>query len=541
MTVADVLRAIRARWLLFTVCCIVALAAAFAVARPSAPVYSATAGLFVQPARAATGQDAYQNAFSAAQLAQQETPSYASLVDSPAVLRGVIADLHLATTPSQLSGQVSATSPANSVVIDITARAGSAAEARDIANHAALRFASLAERVTVAVLGKASVGQSVVGPTFVGPAVRLTLVTPAQLPTAPSSSSHKKTDLVLGLVVGLAVGLTAVIVREKTDRRVRTVGEARSSTGCGFVTSVGDAGGRTGSLIRRAGLPVRTADRGSSAAESFRRLRLGLAPALNAHHARSLAVTSLAPGDSGPAVAINLALVLAEAGSSVLGAIGGRRRARVLLVDADARAGQIARHFGMDSPLGLTTGISEQTPPEAAFQQYHENLRILPAGPPAAGAEQPSPAELAQLLDTWQGTSDYIVVHVGPILAHAVAAELSAAAQTVLVVAQRDKARQEDLRLATEMLRNANADLLGVVLAPAHLAVRPSEYRTGRPVSTPALAVTSNGRGIVARPGSPSPRPARRADGGGSRSRPADVIQPPPRSPFRPSSQGRER
>ncbi len=515
MAVADVLRATRARWLLFTVCCIVPLAAAFAVTRASAPAYSATAGLFVGPARVAAGQNAYQNAFSAAQLAQQETPSYASLVDSPTVLRGVIADLHLATTPSQLSKQVSATSAANSVVINITARAGSAAEARDIANRTALHFASLAERVTVAVRGKA----------LVGPAVRLTLVTPAQLPTAPSSS-HKKTDLFLGLVVGLAVGLTAVIVREKSDRRVRTVGEARSSTGCGFVTSVGDAG----SLIRRAGLPIRTADRGLSAAESFRRLRLGLAPALNAHHARSLAVTSLVRGGSGPAVAANLALALAEAGSSVL------------LVDADARAGQTARHFGMDSPLGLTTVLSEQTPPESALQQYHENLRILPACPPAAGAEQPSPAELAQLLDTWQGTSDYIVVHVGPILAHAVAAELSAAAHAVLLVAQRDVARQEDLRLATEMLRNANADLLGVVLAPAHLAVRPSEYRTGRPGSTPVLAAASNGRGTVARPGSPRPQPARRAGGGESRSRPADVIQPlTGGSPGGPGSQGRER
>jgi polysaccharide biosynthesis transport protein len=518
MTVADVVRTIRARWLLFTVCCIVPLAAAVAVARSTAPVYSATAGLFVGPTRAATGQDAYQNAFSAAQLAQQETPSYASLVDSPAVLRGVIADLHLATTPYQLSQQVSATAPANSVVIDITARAGSAAEARDIANHTALRFARLAGKLTVAVLAKSSVGPSAVGRTFVGPAVRLTLVTPAQLPTAPSSS-HKTTKLALGLIVGLAVGLTAVIVREKTDRRVRTVGEARSSTGCGFVTSVGGTGGRAaslirfvtsiggtggraGSLIRRAGLPIRTADRGLSTAESFRRLRLGLAPALNAHHARSLAVTSLAPGKSGPAVAINLALVMAEAGSSVL------------LVDADAHAGQIAGHFGIDSPLGLTTVISEQTPAESAFQQYHENLRILPAGPPAAGTEQPSPAELAQLLDKWQGTSDYIVVQVGPILAHALAAELSAAAHTVLLVAKRDEARQEDLRLATEMLRNANADILGVVLAPAHLAVRPSEYRTGRPGSTPALAAASNGQGIAAprQAGerAPAPRAAQR-------------------------------
>ncbi len=396
---------------------------------------------------------------SAAQLAQQQTPSYASLVDSPAVLRAVIADLHLATTPSQLSRQVSAASPLNSVIIHITASGDSAAAARDIANDTAQRFVGVAEGMA-------------------GLPFRLSLVKPALLPTA-SGSSHKTTDLVLGLVVGLAVGLTAVILREKTDRRVRTVGEARSSTGCSFVTSVGDTGGRAGSLIRRAGLPIHTADPGSSAAESFRRLRLRLARVLSAHPAKNLAVTSLAPGGRGPIVAINLALVLAEAGSSVL------------LVDADARAGQITSYFGMDSQLGFTTVIGEETFPESAFQQYHENLRLLPVGSPAADGEQPSPVQLAELLYTWQGTSNYIVVYVGSILAHAVAAELSAAAHTVLLVAQRDKARQKDLRLATEMLRNANADLLGVVLAPAHLAVRPSEYRTGRPGSTPGLAAAT--------------------------------------------------
>ncbi len=513
MSVADVVRAIRARWLLFTVCCIVPIAAAaFAAARAPAPVYSATAGLIVEPTKLVEGVDPYQSAFTAAQLAQLQTPSYASVVDSPAVLRAVIADLHLATTPSQLSRQISATSPLNSVVIDITASGDSAAAARDIANDTAQRFVGLAEGMSGSILGHVLVpppvsGPPEVGPSVVGPPLRLSLVKPALLPTAPSSS-HKTSDLFLGLVVGLAVGLTAVILREKTDLRVRTVGEARSSTGCSFVTSVGDTGGQAGSLIRRAGLPIHTADPGSSAAESFRRLRLRLARALSVHPAKSLAVTSLAPGDCGPVVAINLALVLAEAGSSVL------------LVDTDAGAGQITGHFGMDSQLGLTTAIGEETLPESALQQYHENLRLLPVGSPAADGEQPSPTQLAELLDTWQGSSDYIVVHVGPILAHAVAAELSAAAHTVLLVAQRDEARQKDLRLATEMLRDANADLLGVVLAPAHLAVRPSEYRTGRPGSIPALAAASNGQGTAA---------------------PADLIQPPASgSPGGPGSPGRE-
>lgn len=472
MTAADVLRAIRARWLLFAVCCIVPLAAAVQVTRTSALVYTTTAELFVAPAKPATGIDTYQSALSAAQLAAQQAPSYASLVDSPVVMQRVIADLHLTTTPAQLAGQIIATSPLSSVLIDITVSGDSAAAVRAIANDTAVRFTALAERVAIAVPDHGPLGHATVRPS-----VKLKLVKPALLPSEPVSR-HKTVDLLLGLVVGLSVGLTAVILREKTDRRVRTVSQARSSTGCGFVTTVEDTGGRARSLIHRA-------DPGSAAAESFRRLRLGLARALAGRHARSMAVTSLVPGDSGPEVAINLALVMAEAGSTVL------------LVDADTRAGQIAGHFGTGGRLGLSSIFGEETPPQSAVQQYPENLRILPASPPAADAQQPSPAELAELLarwqGRWQGTFDYIIVHVGPVLAHAVAAELSATAHTVLLVTQRNHTRQEDLRLATETLRNANADLLGIVLTPAHLAVPPSEYHSGRSDSTAVLPATSNG------------------------------------------------
>ena len=314
MTVADVIRAIRARWLLFTVCCIVPIAAAFAAAHASAPVYSATAELFVGPTRLAEGVNAYQNAFSATELAQQQTPSFVSLVDNPAVLRAVIADLHLATTPSQLSGQVSATSPLNSVLIDITASGGSAAAARDIANDTALRFAGLAERVSGSILGHVLAGRSGVGPSVVGPPLTLSLVKPALLPTAPSSS-HKTSDLFLGLVVGLAVGLTAVILREKTDRRVRTVSQARLSTGCSFVTSIGDTRRRAGSLIRR-----------TSAAESFRRLRLGLVPALACRHASEPGGNQLGAGRLRPRGRHQPCAC--PGGSRFHGATGGRRRAR---------------------------------------------------------------------------------------------------------------------------------------------------------------------------------------------------------------------
>ena len=97
MTAADVLRAIRARWLLFAICFVVPLAAAVQVARTSAPVYTSTAELFVAPASPATGANTYQNAFSAAQLAAQQAPSYVA-GGQPGSHAGGDRDLHLTMT-----------------------------------------------------------------------------------------------------------------------------------------------------------------------------------------------------------------------------------------------------------------------------------------------------------------------------------------------------------------------------------------------------------------------------------------------------------
>ena len=53
-------------------------------------------------------------------------------------------------------------------------------------------------------------------------------------------SWQETVDPALGLGAGLAVGRTAVVLREKTDRRARTVSQAEASTGRSSVTTVGD-------------------------------------------------------------------------------------------------------------------------------------------------------------------------------------------------------------------------------------------------------------------------------------------------------------
>lgn len=218
MTVADVLRAVRARWFLFSLCCIVPIVAALAVSGTSKPVYRGTAELLVAAPGAGTTQDAYQGAL----FAQEQAPSYAELATSPAVMSAVIADLHLAVSPVDLAGQVSAESPTNSALIDITAQASSAAGARDIANFTAQQLANQAEQFSGTKLS----GRQ---------QLALTLIKPAAL---PAPTSKKKTDLLLGLIVGLAIAFSAVIIREKADRRLHTIQQAQTASGCQLVTEV---------------------------------------------------------------------------------------------------------------------------------------------------------------------------------------------------------------------------------------------------------------------------------------------------------------
>jgi capsular polysaccharide biosynthesis protein len=444
---------------LFVLCCLIPVGAAVAVARASSPAYDSTAQLYLASRDASSAPNAYQDAL----LAQQQAPSLAQLVNSPAVMRAVIADLHLATSPSLLATRVSATSPTNSVLINVTARGSSPAATRDIANVTAARLAAMAQRLAAPTRGG-------------HPAVKIILAKPAVLPTAPSSA-HTKTDLALGLVVGLVLAFSVVILREKADGRVRTAAQAQTGTGCRLVAVIEQARGRA-VRWRHAG-----AEADSPAAESFRRLRLRLAPATAVHHARSLAVTSLVPGDPGPAIAANLALVLAEDGSTVA------------LVDTDPRSARIVDYFGVDGSVGVTTVIRGLTPLEAAVQRYNEHLLVLPAGPAEAASRQATQAEVSDLVGLLERSVDHVVVHAGPVLAHASAAEVCAAAHTVVLATRKDQARQEELRLAAEILGSAGADLVGVVLAPARLAPMTSAFEVGGPVPPATPAANGAGRG----------------------------------------------
>ena len=117
----------------------------------------------------------------------------------------------------------------------------------------------------------------------------------------------------------------------------------------------------------------------SGVAEAFRSVRTGILFSKKDAEIRSLLVTSAGPGEGKTTVAVNLALVMAEAG-----------RGKILLIDADLRKPRVHTALGVENTTGLTNClVGSATLSETARETQVPNLFVLPAGP-----TPPNPAEL---------------------------------------------------------------------------------------------------------------------------------------------------
>ena len=126
-------------------------------------------------------------------------PSYTRLATSPAVLDPVIHSLGLDLTSKELARQVSATTPRDTVVMQVVVRAPVAAEAADIANGIVEELADSA----AAVGPRLGNGRTLVTASSIQTAV------PAVAPILPNTKQNTALGLAAGFVLGCALVLLA--------------------------------------------------------------------------------------------------------------------------------------------------------------------------------------------------------------------------------------------------------------------------------------------------------------------------------------------
>lgn len=199
----EYLRTLGRRWIVIVLLGVLGLVAAWAYASSVPPLYKSTSSVFVSSERGETTSELVQGSTFSQNLVQ----SYAQLATMPAVLEPVIAQLNLDSTAQALATSVVATTPLNTVIIEIT-----------VSNESPARAAATADAITASL---STVVQKLApkGPNNT-PSITLSTVSQAQIPTFPYSPNTRLL-LITGLGGGLALGVVYALARELLDNRVR--------------------------------------------------------------------------------------------------------------------------------------------------------------------------------------------------------------------------------------------------------------------------------------------------------------------------------
>ncbi len=219
------------------------------------------------------------------------------------------------------------------------------------------------------------------------------------------------------------------------------------------------AGGDTNSNRKgkaRAELLIDTGMR-TPTAEAYRHLRTSVLLSTPGGALRTLLITSGLPGEGKTTTAANLAFSMAQTGVNVL------------LIDGDLRHPQLHTLFQLDNRRGLSTVLSSgaSAPEVLGLVKRHQpsGLHVFTSGPPtASAAELLGSAQMRQLLAFLQTIFTYIIIDSPPVASFTDGVVLSSMADGVLFVVRYGKTSRAVSRRSRQVLHEAGARVIGVVL-----------------------------------------------------------------------------
>ncbi|MCM3778111.1 polysaccharide biosynthesis tyrosine autokinase [Microbacterium hydrocarbonoxydans] len=430
MTVGDYLRAIVRSWLVVVILAILGVAGGYGFAKFTPDTYRSTGAVLVTSDRGDSTSELVQGSA----YVQNLVATYVLLARSELVLQPVIDELDLDTTPRALASTITASSPLNSVVIEVSATSGSP---------------RLAQKITEAAIESlATVVSNDVAPQTDGqPTVRLTVIQNADQPRFPFAPSTRNYALFGGLI-GLGLGIAFAVLRAFAWQTVRSRADIGRLTSVPVLGEVVET--RRGTRLPAAVLK----DRLGIEAESVRAVAANLNFLKVDGGLKSLVVTSAASGEAKSSLVIALGLMVAESSR------------RVLLIDADLRSPSLADYTQLDGGVGLTNVlIGEASLAEAVQEWGAEGLCVL-----TSGADAPNPSQLltsqrmTDLLEEARAEFDFIVVDCAPLLAVTDATWLGNQTDGALLTVLYDKTRTHNLEKVVNAASVGGLNLLGAVL-----------------------------------------------------------------------------
>lgn len=365
-------------------------------------------------------------AYQAALAANQRVSTYAEMVSQSDVLAQVAESSNGRFTLKDLQESVGASAQRDTVLIDITAVNENPRTAQEIARLTAVELSNLVRQI------ETPPGSQV-------PSSYLTMVGNPMVPDEPVGLPSWLV-IAIGVVAGLIAGLLFALVREYIDRTVRNPESISYLTGLGVLGVIlNDPEGKSMKLGRNS--------------ETFRHLRTSLGFVDVDNPPRTLLVTSSVQNEGKSYTARRLAEVLAEAGN------------RVVLVDADLRAGVTASDFGVSNDVGLTHILSSELEHQDVVTPLEIGIDLI-----STGVVPPNPSELLgsqameNLLTALVDDYDYVVVDSPPVLPVTDSRVLASRCDAVLFVVRIGRVTTDQAKLAVSLLQKTSANMAGLVV-----------------------------------------------------------------------------
>jgi len=430
LTIQEVLRLLRAQWIIVVATTALAVGGAVAVTMLTTPLYQASTRLFVST----TAGGSVDAVYTGSRFSQERVVSYTELLMGETLAQRTIAKLGLDMSPAELSGKVKASAKTDTVLINVAVSDESPSRARDIANALSDEFVAMVRELETPQDGTA-------------PDARVVVEQRAAIPETPISPKPIR-NLSIGAAFGLLLGSGLALLRDRLDNTVKSQETLESVTGVGL----------TGAIPldknRRKDPAILFDSDNTVIAEAFRKLRTNLQFLAVDNPPRVILITSSVPEEGKSTAAINIALALAEAEHNVV------------LVDGDLRRPTLSKYLGLIQQVGFSTVLANRASLEEVLQKSRfPRLTVL-----ASGAIPPNPSELLgslsakKILGQLRAHFDYVIVDSSPLLAVTDAAVLAADADGVLMVARYGEVKRDQLAYAVRNLDDVGASLLGAII-----------------------------------------------------------------------------
>lgn len=433
------------------------LGLAFSVYQTSkmTPLFQATATIFVSTPPSvnelATGNKLGELA-TGNNFTQARVKSYATIINNAETLKPVIDELGLTNGVQELATQVSANAPADTVLIYVKVINRDPELAAKIANSVAANFSLTVLRIEL---------NSIIDETKI---IKLSTVRDA-VPDYTPISPRKNFNYFVGLFLGLMLALLIALGLKYLDKSIKSEKDLGTTQLLG-VTAYDPEAESLPLITQLSTYAVRT--------EAFRLLRTSVMHSLDSKNKNCITITSCFSGEGKTTTALNLGLILAQAGL------------RVLVIEADLRRPGLLKYLaqsGIEVKLPKH-GLSEILIDEknsavrnkltSSLVRLRDNhLEILFGGQiPNNPAELLGGEKFIKVIELAKTLFDYVIVDTPPVLAVADASIVSRITEEVLVVMHAGNTSKRNFEAARESLLGVGVSLTGVMLnkIPKHKA-----------------------------------------------------------------------